>query len=200
MHGRDGLPADPATQGTPRGGGEQGHPSRARGRFSVADALTLARIPLALGFLLVPHNLARLAILLVAAATDLLDGVLARRLGSSRFGGFIDPVADKLFMLAAFIVVAVSGRLAWYEIAGVLLRDLVATIAFVVVLVSGRAMAIPARLGGKAVTVAQVLTLVAFLTDSPLLRPLAWATGSIALYAIWDYNQAAPRAKRPVGE
>jgi hypothetical protein len=60
-------------------------------------------------------------------------------------------------------------------------------------------MSIPARLGGKAVTVAQVLTLVAFLTDSPLLRPLAWATAAIALYAIWDYNQAAAEAKRPVG-
>ena len=168
MDGRHGLPADPATQGTPRGEGEQGHPSRSAAGFTVADALTLARIPLALAFLLVPHDLARLGILLVAAATDLLDGALAR-------------------------------RLAWYEIAGVLLRDLVATIAFLVTYVSGRPMAIPARLGGKAVTVAQVLTVIAFLTDSALLRPLAWATGAIALYAIWDYNQAAPRARRPVG-
>lgn len=199
MDGRHGLPADPATQGTPRGEGEQGHPSPSAAGFTVADALTLARIPLALAFVLVPHDLARLGILLVAAATDLLDGALARRLGSSRFGGFIDPVADKLFMLAAFIVVALSHRLAWYEIAGVLLRDLVATLAFLVTYVSGRPMAIPARLGGKAVTVAQVLTVIAFLTDSPLLRPLAWATGAIALYAIWDYNQAAPRARRPVG-
>jgi cardiolipin synthase len=149
-------------------------------------------------FLVVRDDLVRLGILAVAAATDLLDGWLARRLGSSRFGAFIDPVADKLFMLAAFIVVATSGELTWYEIAGVLLRDLVASIAFVVTLVSGRPMAIPARLGGKAVTVAQVLTLVAFLTESPLLRPLAWATAAVALYAIWDYNQAAPRAKRPV--
>jgi phosphatidylglycerophosphate synthase len=149
---------------------------------------------------MVPDALARLLILVVAATTDLLDGALARRLGSSRFGAFIDPVADKLFMAAAFLVVAFSRELTWYEIAAVLLRDLVASIAFLVTYISGRAMAIPARLGGKAVTVAQVLTLVAFLTDSPLLRPLAWATGAIALYAIWDYNTAAPRAKRPVGE
>ena len=108
--------------------------------------------------------------LIVAATTDLLDGAIARRIGSSRFGAFIDPVADKLFMLAAFIVVALSGRLAWYEIAGVLLRDLVATLAFVGTMLSGRPMAIPARLGGKAVTVAQLLTLIAFLTDSGLLR------------------------------
>ncbi len=153
-----------------------------------------------MAFLLVPDAMARLLILAVAAATDLLDGALARRLGSSRFGAFIDPVADKLFMASAFLVVALSQQLTWYEISAVLLRDLVATIAFLVTYLSGRAMAIPARLGGKAVTVAQVLTLIAFLTDSPLLRPLAWATGAVALYAIWDYNAAAPRAKRPVGE
>ncbi|HWA58986.1 MAG TPA: CDP-alcohol phosphatidyltransferase family protein [Gemmatimonadales bacterium] len=167
--------------------------------MTLADLLTLLRLPLALAFLLLDDPLERLVVLAIAAVTDLLDGAIARRIGSSRFGAFIDPVADKLFMLAAFIVVALSGRLAWYEIAGVLLRDLVATIAFLVTLFSGRAMAIPARLGGKAVTVAQLLTLVAFLTDSALLRPLAWATAAVALYAIWDYNAAAPRAKRPVG-
>jgi phosphatidylglycerophosphate synthase len=189
-----------ASQATPRPGGEQGHPSPPRRGITPADILTLARLPLALLFIAVPSGLGRRAVLAAAAATDLLDGILARRLGSSRFGGFIDPVADKLFMLAAFGVVAASGQLAWYEIAGVLVRDLVASIAFLVTLVSGHPAAIPARLGGKAVTVAQLLTLVAFLTESPLLRPLAWATAAIALYAIWDYNQAAPRARRPVGK
>jgi CDP-diacylglycerol--glycerol-3-phosphate 3-phosphatidyltransferase/cardiolipin synthase len=164
----------------------------------VADALTLSRLPLAAAFLLIQQGQIRLTILLVAAATDLLDGVIARRIGSSRFGSVIDPVADKLFMLAAFIVVAQSRQLQWYEIAGVLLRDLVATLAFIVVVISGRPRAIPARLGGKAVTVAQLLTLVAFLTDSPLVRPLAWSTAAIALYAIWDYGQAAAREEKPV--
>jgi len=173
--------------------------SRSRWRVTVADLLTLLRLPLAVLFVVMRDESVRLLILAVAAGTDLLDGFLARRLGGSRFGAFIDPVADKLFMLAAFIVVALSGTLTWYEIAGVLLRDLVATIAFVVTSVSGRPMSMPARLGGKAVTMAQLLTLVAFLTESPLLRPLAWATAAIALYAIWDYNQAAPKAKRPVG-
>lgn len=161
-----------------------------------ADLLTLSRIPLALMFLLVADPAVRIGILVVAAGTDLLDGFLARRIGGSRFGTFIDPVADKLFMLAAFVVVAMSGRLAWYEIAGVLLRDLAATIAFLVTLGSGRPMAIPARIGGKAVTVAQVLALFAFLLDSPLLRPLAWATAAIALYAIADYSRAASAEKQ----
>ena len=185
----------PDFQATPRSEGEQGHPSRGRG-ITLADALTLSRLPLAVLFLVIHPPHLRLLILAVAAATDLLDGFLARRIGSSRFGAVIDPVADKLFMLAAFVVVALSRQLQWYEVGGVLLRDLVATIAFVVVVISGRPRAIPARLGGKAVTIAQLLTLVAFLTDSPLLRPLAWATAAIALYAIWDYNEVATRAER----
>ena len=186
------------SQASPRGEGEQAAP-RSRVAVTIADILTLTRIPLAVAFVAVDNRLAQLAILLVAAGTDLLDGFIARRIGGSRFGAFIDPVADKLFMLAAFIVVAMSGRLAWYEIAGVLIRDIVATGAFLVTAISGRPMAIPARLGGKAVTFAQLVTVAAFLLDSPLVRPFCWATAGIGLYAIWDYVQAAPRAKRSVG-
>ena len=82
---------------------------------------------------------------------------------------------------------------------GVLLRDIVATVAFLATLFSHRPRAIPARAGGKAVTVAQMLTLVAFLTGSPLLQPMAWATAAIAVYAIWDYYRVAPAAERRVG-
>ncbi len=195
--GRGSGTGQPEIQGTPRPNGEQGHPSPRAG-ITVADVLTLSRLPLAIAFLLLASAELRLAILGVAAATDLLDGAIARRIGSSRFGAVIDPVADKLFMLAAFIVVALSRQLQWYEIAGVLLRDLVATLAFIYVIVSGRPRAIPARLGGKAVTLAQLLTLIAFLTDSPLVRPLAWSTAAIALYAIWDYGQAAAREEKPL--
>jgi CDP-diacylglycerol--glycerol-3-phosphate 3-phosphatidyltransferase/cardiolipin synthase len=158
------------------------------------------RIPLAVAFVLLPGRDWRLAILGAAAASDLLDGPLARRFGSSALGTIVDPIADKLFMACAFGVVAFSGRVELYEIAAVLLRDFVAAVAFVSTFMSHRPRAIPARPGGKAVTVAQVLTLVAFLLDSPLLRPLAWATGAIAIYAIWDYYRVAPRDQRRIGE
>ena len=183
------------SEGSPRTGAEQdGVPL-----FGAADALTAIRLPLAVLFLVTPDDDHRVLILAVAAASDLLDGAIARKMGPSRLGAFLDPVADKLFMLAAFIVVLLSLRLAWYEVAGALIRDLVATIAFVATLFSGRPASIPARLGGKAVTLAQMLTLLAALTDSPLVRPLAWATAAIALYAIWDYQHAASRARRRLG-
>jgi phosphatidylglycerophosphate synthase len=173
--------------------GDQDRPT-----VTVADLLSAVRIPLAIAFPLASDTW-RVVVLAAAAGSDLLDGQLARRFGSSRFGSVIDPVADKLFMATAFGVVAFSGKLEPYEIVGVLLRDIVATIAFLVTIFSHRPRAIPARAGGKAVTVAQVLTLLAFLADSPRLKELAWATTAIALYAIWDYYHVAPRAGRRVG-
>jgi len=178
---------------SPRPGGEQ--VSR---DWTVADLLSGLRIPFAIAFPFVSTP-ARLGLLAAAAATDLLDGRLARRYGSSRFGSFLDPVADKLFAASAFGVVLWSGRLEVYEVLAVLLRDVVATIAFVLTFFSHRPRAIPARAGGKAVTVGQMLTLVAFLLESPLLRPMAWATAGIGVYAIWDYYRMAPEAERPVG-
>lgn len=178
---------------SPRRRGEQD-----RRAWTAADLLSVLRIPLAVAFPFA-STAGRLGILAAAAASDLLDGPIARRLGSSRFGAVIDPVADKLFMASAFGVVAVSGRLEWYEIVGVLLRDIVASLAFAATFLGRRPRAIPARAGGKAVTVAQVLTLLAFLADSPHLRPLAWATAAVALYAIWDYYRAAPSAEQQLG-
>ena len=115
------MPSEPS----PRLEAEQG-----RARWSTADVLSAVRIPLAIAFPFASNDV-RLALLAAAAASDLLDGQLARRFGSSSLGAVIDPVADKLFMASAFGVVAFSGRLEWYEILGVLLRDIVATVAFV---------------------------------------------------------------------
>ena len=159
------------------------------GTFSSADAITLVRIPLAILFPIVTSTPIRLVILALSAGTDLGDGWVARRFGGSRFGAVLDPIADKLFVAVAFAVVWASGALTWYEVLAVLARDIVATAAFVGTIVGGRATAVPARLGGKAVTLLQMLTLVVFVLDLPHLQSLAWATGAVALYAIYDYNQ-----------
>jgi phosphatidylglycerophosphate synthase len=182
------------TEASPARRGEQG-----RAPWSWADLISCVRIPLAGAFLLIPSTSWRMAIVAAAAATDLLDGPVARRLGSSPFGPVIDPIADKLFMASAVGVVAFSGRLEIWEIVGVLLRDIVATLAFLGTLISHEPRAIPARSSGKAVTVAQILTLIAFLLDSPYLRPIAWATTLIAIIAIWDYYRVAPRAQKRLG-
>ena len=157
--------------------------------FAVADAITLIRIPLAVAFPLLPGTPARLTLLALAAATDFGDGWWARRFGGSRIGVMLDPIVDKLFMAAAFGVVLFSGALAWYEVVALLLRDIIASIVFFVTVATHRATTVPARAGGKAVTLLQLLTLLAFVLGSPLLRRLAWATAAVALYALYDYNK-----------
>jgi phosphatidylglycerophosphate synthase len=150
-------------------------------------------------FVLLPDRTARIVIVLLAGASDIFDGRVARRFGPSRLGAFIDPVVDKLFMASAFGVVLVAGGLQWYEVVGVLLRDIVATAAFVVTAARRRPASIPARAGGKAVTIGQGLTLLGFLLGWAATRPLAWATAAVSLYAILDYYRAAPTERRPVG-
>ena len=49
----------------------------------------------------------------------------------------------------------------------------------------------PARAGCKLVTVGQSLTLFAWLLESPYVRPMAWATAAMALYALADYGLLA---------
>ncbi|UCF41893.1 MAG: CDP-alcohol phosphatidyltransferase family protein [Gemmatimonadota bacterium] len=155
------------------------------------DLLTALRVPLAAAFVLADSGAARLAVLALAAASDFIDGIWARRVGGSRLGGVLDPICDKVFIVAAFAVVMRGGVLSTWEILGVLLRDIVAAVAFLVVWMLRRPTTLPARAGGKAVTVGQLLTLVAFLAGSDLVRPLAWATAAMSVYAIADYSRAA---------
>jgi phosphatidylglycerophosphate synthase len=158
--------------------------------------LTALRLPLAVAFPLVARPAWQLGIVGVAAASDFFDGMLARRLGASRTGAVLDPVADKLFMAAAFATVARSGRLDVLEIVAVLARDIVAALGYAGSWLWRRPTALPARAGGKAVTVLQLLTLAACVTGSPLARRVAWATAAVGLYAIWDYGRAATRTTR----
>ena len=170
-----------------------------RGVWSAANLVSLLRLPLAVAFVLVPVGW-RLPVLACAALSDLLDGWLARRRGPSRFGAVLDPITDKVFMLTAFAMLALSGALPPLEVLGVLLRDIVAPLGFLAGALRGRRITVPARLGGKLVTVGQVLTLVAWLLGSAYLRPLAWATAAMALYALADYGHAAAKAAAPTGE
>ncbi len=162
-------------------------------RLGAADVLTVLRFPLAALFPFAPRAFEQLVIVALAAITDLADGVLARRAGGSRWGPVLDPVADKVFVATAVLTLAGRGLLHPLEIAAVLLRDIVAALGFVATVWLRRPVALPARAGGKAVTVGQVLMLVALIAASPLGRPLAWATGALSVYAIWDYGRAVRR-------
>ena len=90
-------------------------------KFNLANLLTLFRIaaiPIVVVCFYSPLPNARpiAAVLFgIAAITDLIDGWVARRYGqTSRFGEFLDPVADKL-MVAIVLVMLVQAQSGWFE-------------------------------------------------------------------------------------
>jgi len=177
-------------EGTARRGERQGRATRV---WTVANLLSVSRLPLAAAFAVFEEPHIRLGVLAAAAVSDLLDGWTARRFGPSNLGATVDPVTDKIFSLTAFAVLALSGALAPLEVLGVLLRDILTPLGYLASVIARRPFTTPARAGGKAVTVGQSLTLCAWLMGSPLLRPLAWATAAIGLYALADYGRLAVR-------
>ena len=66
-----------------------------------------------------------IVVLLVAGATDLLDGLLARRRGSiSASGKLFDPIADKVLIGGLVIYLALARGFPWWLVAAILARDL----------------------------------------------------------------------------
>ena len=93
------------------------------------NALTILRmllVPL-LALRVFQHDYeAALCIAFIAAITDALDGLLARRFGwQSRLGGILDPLADKLMLLVSFVVLTMVGAIPLWLTALVVCRDLV---------------------------------------------------------------------------
>jgi cardiolipin synthase len=87
--------------------------------FTLPNLVSLVRllgVPFFLWFVLGPHwDLAALGVLAVAGVTDWLDGYLARRLRQqSRVGELLDPVADRLYILAVVIGLAWRDIIPWW--------------------------------------------------------------------------------------
>ncbi len=166
--------------------------------LNVPNLLTWLRIltiPLVIGVFYVPgvwlsswhQNLIATSLFIAAAITDWLDGYLARRLNQmSAFGAFLDPVADKLMIAAALIVlvwlqrvdaiiaVVIIGR----EIAVSAMREWMAKI--------GQSKSVAVNFLGKIKTISQMIAVPLLLYNEPIgvLSPQRVGTWLIYLAAI----------------
>jgi cardiolipin synthase (CMP-forming) len=97
--------------------------------LNIPNLITLVRlalVPLVAYFLLVGEHGLALIVFFVAAATDLLDGWIARRFKLvSALGATLDPIADKLNMLVATVALGWQGLLPLWLAIAIVLRDVV---------------------------------------------------------------------------
>lgn len=103
----------------------------------------------------------------VAAATDRLDGYLARRNGTvTTFGVVADPIADKALTGAGFVALSVLDVLPWWVTVLVLGREIGVTVLRAAVI---RHTVVPASKGGKLKTVLQTVALTVLVAPLPAL-------------------------------
>ena len=148
----------------------------------------------------VAKNWTAMGIFAAAAITDWLDGYLARRLGeTSAFGAFLDPVADKLMVAAALILLVQLGRAEAYlaiiiigrEIAISALREWMAQL--------GKTKNVAVAFIGKVKTAAQMTAIIALLLYEPLgVVPTAllgtialWVAAILTLWSMFHYLRLA---------
>lgn len=171
--------------------------------------LRVATIPLVVGIFYLPDsylsfsekNLWATIFFIGAAVTDWLDGYLARKWGQvSAFGAFLDPVADKLMVAAALLVLLNFDRVeAWValviigrEITISALREWMAQI--------GASRSVAVHFVGKLKTAAQMVAIPFLLYDNTLLdlfhtsvigRPLIWVAAVLTVWSMFYYLQKA---------
>jgi len=160
------------------------------------NVISLSRLLLAALFVPAGRG-ARIALICVAAATDFLDGWLARRTKTTtRWGALVDPIADRVFVLVAIVTYVFSGELSVLEALLLLSRDIATAMAFLIApaVPLFRAVEFKARFPGNIVTVLQLATLLALVIGVQPLKPLIVLVAMASAFAIVDYVRAVSSA------
>ncbi|NJC21959.1 CDP-diacylglycerol--glycerol-3-phosphate 3-phosphatidyltransferase [Arthrobacter pigmenti] len=178
--------------------------------LNVANILTVVRIvlvPFFVWFLLTDAGEGGLfrwlavATFAVAIYTDKLDGDLARSRGLiTNFGKIADPIADKLLIGSALVLLSVLGELWWWVTVVILVRELGITLLRFAVIRYG---VMPASRGGKLKTVIQTLAIFLYLMQAALGEWAWWPAVVVMMVAVLvtvvtgaDYVLQAIRLRR----
>lgn len=126
-------------------------------RITPANAVTLIRMLMTPVVLLLiaqrEFDLATFLLWIVACSSDAIDGMLARSMGPTNSGAFLDPLADKVLVISALIVLVAKGAFWWVWVAIIAVREV--AISLYRSRLSSRGISLPARKSAKWKTAVQ---------------------------------------------
>lgn len=160
-----------------------------------ANAITVGRLVLTPVFIwmLVNHGIVgwgQSAIGAAVAFSDGIDGIVARRMGSTRSGAFLDPLIDKVVILACMITMVCLGTMWWFPVAIIAAREL--WMSWYRTVASKKGISIPARQTAKIKTLVQDFA-IAFIVLPPtgnlvwLHVATLWAAVGLTVWTGWEY-------------
>lgn len=162
---------------------------------NIPNILTIFRItliPVFLFLVLEDRFLTGAAVFITAGVTDAIDGFIAKKYNSrTALGAFLDPMADKLLLITAFLALNIKGFLPLWLTGLVVLRDAVIFTGFVSLKSAGRAVEIAPTVFGKLTTFLQIATIIFVLvfadSGEDLFTVLSVAVAASTVYSGFDY-------------
>ena len=164
------------------------------GFLTLSNLLSLARIPLGVAFIGITDPTVMGLLLVAAAATDALDGWIARVSDTqSHIGLLLDPLCDKFFVLFALTAFLSRGALEPAGFLILILRDLFAAGSYLTARLVGLVIPFRPRWPGKIATGLQLLTLLALIFGPRYVPLLVLLVGVLSVLSIIDYGDRALR-------
>jgi cardiolipin synthase len=172
-------------------------PAPGNATFTVPNVITLLRlcaVPVAVWLVLRGQFLAAFWLFAAAGVSDAVDGWLARRMGPTRLGAVIDPLADKALLVSMYVTLAVVGVLPDWLAILVVFRDVVIVGGVLMLSYMGQAVAIRPLPVSKLNTLLQLVLVAAVLLmaglglDWPVVRGvLVWAVAASTVLSLAAY-------------
>jgi cardiolipin synthase len=163
---------------------------------NVVSVIRLMAIPVFLILVIQDQLVAAFVLLVAAVLTDFVDGMIARRMNEiTKLGQFLDPFADRLFIAATVIALAIQGVVPWWFVIAVMLRDALLGVGGIVMSRYGHA-TLPVKWWGKVATFGLLFVLPLFLlsvmitefgsaTVGAVLMMVAWPIAAVAVVLYW---------------
>lgn len=165
--------------------------------MNLPNYITLFRvvlIPFFINLMIYGYYREALIVFVVACLTDALDGMIARLTRKkTALGAFLDPMADKLLLVSAFVTLVLLGKLPVWLVIIVVSRDFILSLGSLILYVTGYDLKIIPSILGKATTALQLtlvtlsLVFITYGTELGFMSALQWLTACITIASGLQY-------------